>query len=314
MTCRRYLAPVPRGAVTARQAAVFEQMTGDIGRELYPGIAHAADVYAAGWALLRESLLAGRGSRTDAEAVATAVATANRIPFPLVPRGNPGDPRLTRLVDWAGSTATPTPLPAPFRPHRDPELLGTALAVHFFNRMAVALVGDRPQSPGSRLSWTVRRLAGRAAARLTRRPVAGAADPAVLTGIPTEPPPAWAADSPVGAAYAALRHTADTGAAMLSPRARAVIGDAVLEFGPIHPPLVGDWPELTVLDLFGIDRIGGRLALLAAIAPHRITAGHIAAWHAVRPDPADLVRLIAFGAMTAVTHIEQSVSAFDLVE
>jgi hypothetical protein len=55
------------------------------------------------------------------------------------------------------------------------------------------------------------------------------------------------------------------------------------------------------------DRPGVRLALLAALAPYRITDADIAAWRSLgSPDSADadLVRLLAFGAITAVDRVE----------
>ncbi|WP_440069920.1 hypothetical protein [Streptosporangium sp. OZ121] len=60
-------------------------------------------------------------------------------------------------------------------------------------------------------------------------------------------------------------------------------------------------------DLPGADRPGARLALLAAPAPYRVTDADVAAWRAGHPDDAGLVRLLAYGAITAVEGVEASI-------
>jgi hypothetical protein len=46
------------------------------------------------------------------------------------------------------------------------------------------------------------------------------------------------------------------------------------------------------------------MALLAAFSPAAITLGDVGLWQLSRPADADLIHLLAFGAMTAVDHIE----------
>jgi hypothetical protein len=67
-----------------------------------------------------------------------------------------------------------------------------------------------------------------------------------------------------------------------------------------QPPLAPDgFPDRR-------DRPGARLALLAALAPYRITDEDVAAWR--RPEHTDhcLVHLVAYGTFAAVDRIESA--------
>ncbi|GAA4563165.1 carboxymuconolactone decarboxylase family protein [Planotetraspora kaengkrachanensis] len=141
-----------------------------------------------------------------------------------------------------------------------------------------------------------------------------AADGSSLWGGPA---PAWTAGSSSGtaiaAALAALRAAAGRGGALLSAEARQVVETQVKEWDGAHPPLAGGWPSGQTAHLPEADRPAARLALLAAVAPYRIADADVAAWRSVTrtatPDgDADLVRLLAYGAITAVNHIEAGLS------
>ncbi|MFF0151710.1 carboxymuconolactone decarboxylase family protein [Micromonospora sp. NPDC005203] len=55
--------------------------------------------------------------------------------------------------------------------------------------------------------------------------------------------------------------------------------------------------------------VGTRIALLAAFAPSAITVGDVALWRLSHPGDADLVRLVAYGAITATEHIAQALTS-----
>jgi hypothetical protein len=56
-----------------------------------------------------------------------------------------------------------------------------------------------------------------------------------------------------------------------------------------------------------VDLPAARLALLAALAPYRITDAYVVDWREAHPDDADLVRLIGFGATAATEHLEATI-------
>ncbi|MEV4892307.1 hypothetical protein AB0K48_23260, partial [Nonomuraea sp. NPDC055795] len=72
-----------------------------------------------------------------------------------------------------------------------------------------------------------------------------------------------------------------------------------------HPPMGGSWLAGALSGLPAAEVAPTRLALLAALAPYRIAEGDVAAWPHTDES---LVRLLAFGAVTAVRHAERSFS------
>jgi AhpD family alkylhydroperoxidase len=330
----RLTTPAPPGDATGRTAEVYAQLAADFGIGRAPtfvALSAAPDLLAATWAMLRESLLAGRASRTDKELVALGVSAANRCPFcveahtvllhatgdhrlaeTVARGGTPDDPGQAALVAWGRATRTPgAPEVAarPFDPADAPEFVGTALAFHFINRMVSALLTEDMLPGGLQRLRLVRSLGGRALARTVRRPLPAGASLPLLRGGPAGPPPEWAADAPVGTAFAALRRAAAAGGHRLGEAAREAVVAAVDAWDGAHPPLGGDWTAAPLAAVPVAERPAARLALLAALAPYRITEADAEAWRTADPDPydADLVRVFAFGAMTAVCRIETSI-------
>jgi AhpD family alkylhydroperoxidase len=329
----RYTTPIKKQAATGQVAAVYAQMATDFVLTDGPlmSLSPAPDLLAATWALLREAQLAGRAPRISTEVVAAAVSVANRCPFCVdahtalihatgahqlaeaVWRGEPpADAEHARLVAWAMATTRPgavelrTP---PFPAELAAEYLGTALVTHFITRMVSALLNEQLLPAALQSSPLFRRLAGMLLARRARRPLPAGRSLPLLAGSATGAPPAWAGDTPIGAAYAALRAAAATGRTLLSRPARALIVATVDGWDGVHPPLTSAWLTEPLATLPDADRPGAGLALLAALAPYRITDADVAAWRTIHPSDADLVRLLAFGAMTAVDRIERWVAS-----
>ncbi|MBO3745464.1 carboxymuconolactone decarboxylase family protein [Streptosporangiaceae bacterium NEAU-GS5] len=325
MTSYRHITPVSRRAATGTVAAVYRQSASEVGQTILQLASPAPDVLAATWALLRESLLVGRAPRAEKELVAIGVSLANRCPFCVEAHtafthaagehalaevvragGTPDDPRMAALLAWAKATRTPgAPELAdpPFPKELAPEYVGTALAFHFINRMISAL-GDDSLLPGhAERSKTVRRLAGAMLARTMRKTRQPGASIGLLDLIRVSNPPGWAAGTPIGTAYAALRVAAGSGGMLLTGAGTAALRDAMRHWDGAHPPMAGAWVDDLLSEVPDSDRPGTRLALLAALAPYRITDAEVAAF---RGTDASLVRVLAFGSMAAVEHAERS--------
>jgi AhpD family alkylhydroperoxidase len=330
----RFVVPVPRRAATGTVAAVYSISARELGAAFSPHLSAVPELHAATWAVLRESLLTGAAPRPRKEAVAAAVAVANRCPFCVdahtallhatgahhlaaaVLRGEPpADPADAALVAWARSTRSPGPHPWPFPAALAPEYAGTALINHFINRMVDAL---RPGSPlpGGALRTPSRRVAGLALSRTARRRLAPGESLALLPdGHRDAAGPAWAAGTPVGVAWAAFERAAGAGAALLGPAARAALTSAVAAWDGGHPDLATGWPGALLSRVPPDEQPAARLAVLAAIAPYRLTESAVAAWRssigpgrAGRSD-AELVRLLAYGAWAAVDRLAAAQSA-----
>jgi AhpD family alkylhydroperoxidase len=326
----RYVTPVTHRAATGRIAQVYAQLADDFGMARMPvfmTLSPASDVLAATWAAMRESLLAGRAPRTGKEVVAVAVSQANRCPFCVdahttllhatgdhrlaeaVARGQaPDDPAHARLLGWAMATRGPDAAAPPAPADLAPEYIGTAMAFHFINRIASALLTDNLLPANLQKSRLVRSAAGRAFSRTARRRLPVGASLPLLAGLPAVPVSPWAAGTPIGTAFAVLRAAAGAGGELLSDNARATILDTVAAWDGEHPPMGTHWLEQSLVALPAPDRPAARLALLAALAPYRITDAHVSTWRAGSGTDTDLVRLIAFGAITATDRVEASIT------
>jgi AhpD family alkylhydroperoxidase len=327
----RHVTPVPRRAATGLVAAAYARSAAELGAAFSPHLSPAPELHAATWAALREAQLAGQAPRAGKEAVAAAVAVANSCPFCVdahtalihaagahrladtIARGEtPDDPGEAALVAWAKATRMPeapelrTP---PFPAELAAEYVGTVLVNHFINRMIDALRPGVVLPANPILARVGRRLAGLALARTVRRPRRPGQSLPLLADTAGTAPPVWAAHTPIGTAFAALRNAAQAGGVPLGAPTQAVIRARIAAWDGTHPPLAGDWLDEPLAATSTTNRPGARLALLAAAAPYRITDADVAAWRATHPADADLVRLLAFGAFTAVDRIEAAVTA-----
>ncbi|WP_307544295.1 carboxymuconolactone decarboxylase family protein [Streptomyces sp. V3I8] len=320
----RHTEPPPPRSATGRTAEVHRQIARDFGIEAPPTfvvLSSSPDLLAATWALMRESLLAGDGSRTGKELAALGVSRANRCPFcvdahtvllhatgdhalaeRLARGGTPEKEVQARMVAWGEATrvpGSPELTPPPFFVRHTAAYVGTALSFHFINRIVSALLTENLLPGNVQRFRPVRSLVGRSVARTLRRRLVPGTSLALLDG-DAGPGPDWAAGTAVGPAYAALRTAATAGAGLLTGADRSLVRQTVALWDGTHQPLVWDaLPDRA-------DRPGARLAILAALAPYRITDEDVAAWK--KPPYTDrcLVRLIAYGAFTAVDRIERA--------
>ncbi|PWU57276.1 hypothetical protein DLJ47_03160 [Micromonospora sp. S4605] len=322
----RFFTPAKASTATGRTAAVYRQLRDEFLGPVptFQALSPVPEVQAATWALMREALLAGDASRVDRELVAAAVSRANRCRFcvdahvlllhalgehelaEVIARGGtPPVPRHVELVGWAEASRNPRAADwtSPYRP----EVTGTLLAFHFINRVVSALLDPDLLPGGLQRSPLVRSVGGRLYARAAREPREPGRSLSLLdTGTTT--PPHWAGDSPVGVAYAALRDAATRGGDLLGDVARQTVTATVRWEDGRYPVRPADWAVDLVRDVPGADRVGTRIALLAAFAPSAISPGDVALWRFTHPDDADLVRLVAYGAITATEHVAQALS------
>jgi AhpD family alkylhydroperoxidase len=318
----RYTTPPPPKSATGTTAAVYAQLAEDFGIEratTFVVLSSAPEILAPAWALMRESLIAGEGSRTGKELAALGVSVANRCPFCVdahtmllhgtgdhalaetVARGEtPADEGHARVLAWGKASRTPgapalTPLAFPAA--HAPAYIGTALSFHFINRIVSALLTENLLPGNAQRFRVVRSLVGRSVAGTLRRHPSPGAGLALLDD--PGPGPDWARGTTVGPAYAALRTAAGAGAGLLDEADRTLVQETLQGWDGAHPPLA--WDELP-----DRSRPGARLALLAAIAPYRNTDEDVTAWRTPIHTDHCLVHLVAYGAFAAVDRIESA--------
>ncbi|MEU8382039.1 DNA-binding protein [Streptosporangium sp. NPDC048865] len=326
----RHITPVPPGSATGQVAAVYDQVDAEFS-SIGPAVmmmSPAPELLAPGWALLRESLLAGAAPRWHKEAVAASVSQANRCEYDtaghlafletaggedvaraLRDGGEPADKDVAAVVRWAKATGVPgspdqgmPPVPGALAP----EYIGTALALHFVNRMVLILLAEHLLPGGMRESDTTRPFEGAPVARAVERRRSG--DGLLLLDGEAGPAPAWAGESSVGTAYAALRDSAAKGGFLLSEDARAAVRDSVGRHLGGRLPVEDGWPATSLDALAPGDRAGATLAILAALAPDRITEDDVVRWRTGQYSDHCLLHLLAFGAMLAVERIEAGIA------
>ncbi|WP_328425283.1 carboxymuconolactone decarboxylase family protein [Micromonospora sp. NBC_00389] len=326
----RFFTPNPAKAATGLTAEVYRQLWDDfIGPvPTFQALSPVPEVLAATWALMREALLAGDASRVDRELVASTVSRANRCRFcvdahvmllhalgehalgeVIAQGGTPPEPRHADLARWA--EASRSPKAAGWTSPYGPEVTGTLLAFHFINRIVSALLDPDLLPGGLQRSPLVRSVGGRLYAKTARGPKEPGRGLS-LVDADTTAPPAWAGDSPVGVAYVALRNAATQCGDLLGDVARQTVTATVRWEDGRYPARPSDWAVDLVRDVPGTDRVGTRIALLAAFAPSAISVGDVALWRLSHPADADLVRLVAYGAITATDHVAQALASAHL--
>jgi AhpD family alkylhydroperoxidase len=326
----RHVAYVSRKAATGRVAEVYAQSVADFGQVAFMMLSPAPDLHAATWAVLRESELVGHAPRTNKEIVTVAVSQANRCRFcidahtimihalgehqlaeDLLHNRTPTEPEHAKLAAWAKATRTPgaTELSAPPFPAKfAAEYIGTALSTHFTNRMFSSLTDEQLLPGNLQRSQSVRRVGAMTYARTVRRQLTPGDRLTLLADTPMGPVPAWAANTPIGTAFAALRGATAAGGALLSKPSRELLETTVAEWDGTDPPLPANWFNQRLVSLPEGDRPAARLALLAALVPYDITDADVTAWRTTaHTTDADLVRLLGFGAITAVDRLEEAV-------
>src|SRR5262245_53088477 len=191
----QYVKAAPYGIAAGVTAEVYQQMQADfLPIPLLTLHSPLPEVMAGVWSILRETLLAGNVDRSRKEVVAATVSKTNTCPFCVdahtsllhatsnhdaasaILRGDYDrihDEQLHALVQWVlakgTSNANGVP-PPPFAPHEAPEIIGTAVAFHYINRMVNVFLGDTFLPLPSALKGVTGRLLGATAGkRFVRR-------------------------------------------------------------------------------------------------------------------------------------------------
>ncbi|KDN82390.1 hypothetical protein KCH_58970 [Kitasatospora cheerisanensis KCTC 2395] len=285
------MATVSFGEAAGDTARIYRELERDFGVLAPPVALHAPvpELLAASWTTLRETMLAdGRAPRAAKEAVAAAVSAGNECPFcttmhstmhdslslrPLPRRrtgaAGPAGPAAEELSAWIAGGGKP-----PFEPELLPELAGTALCLHYLNRVVNVFLGPRPlppNAPAKAIGPVLRVLIGlmRSSARAATAPGAS------LSLLPPAPLPAdldWAAADP-RIAEALARSTAAVervGAALLPEAVRAAVAGALSRWDGADPGLGRAWLDAPLNELPPDERPLGELALLTALASYRV--------------------------------------------
>ncbi|MEV0401521.1 carboxymuconolactone decarboxylase family protein [Actinoallomurus sp. NPDC050550] len=321
-----YVEPVRPDAAQGLVARVYAQVEHDFGMLAPPVALHspAPEVLAASWLMLRETLVAGPASgRPDAETVAASVSRANACPYcvavhdatlhGLVPARAAGEDDRGTLAAWAAGTGRcgpGEPAAAPFDATRAPRLVGVAVTFHYLNRMVNVFLDDSPVPP--RVPAQVRAPMLRVLGRLLRSAARRGAEPGAALGLLSEASPpgdlAWAAADPVieDAFARAVEAIERAGRRALPAPVRALVLERLADRDGTHPAAGRGWLDEAVAALPDAERPAARLALLTALASHRVGPADVAAFRHADPDDAALLGLTAWASLAAARRIGET--------
>jgi len=328
----KYIQPVVAAKASGLTAQVYRQIKRDFGALVEPFTLHspAPQLLAGVWMATRETELVGKVRRELKEAVAAVVSQLNQCPYcqdahtmmlhataahdaaTAISHGRDEqiqDPALRDIVAWAAATRAPGDvilLSPPFSEGEAPEIVGTAVAFHYINRMVDVFLGETPL-PSNRdwLKGILKRLAGWYFSRAARRQKPAGAS---LKLLPVAELPAdltWAAASPTVASafahWAAVIETAGRNA--LPDDARALVGERVAAWNGESPSLSRGWVEEAMTGLDDSSKPAARLALLVALAPYQVDEGVIEGYRAWRTGDDALVEAAAWASFMAARRV-----------
>jgi AhpD family alkylhydroperoxidase len=336
LTQVRHVTPVRPRAAGAIASQVYEQVERDFGILAPPVALHspAPMVMAAVWVMLRESLVVrGQVERAAKEAVATAVSEANTCPFCETihsgtlaslsgARGPLGladggaapaaDPRLSTAAAWAAACATESGAlrSGPVYPAEQlPELIGTAVLLHYLNRMVNVFLVEVPLPP--RVPRIALRPVMGVLGGMIRKAGAGPLPPGASLGLlPAAPLPAdlgWAAANPVladGFARAAAAIDAAADRTVAEPVRELVLAELAGWGGEsrgLSRSLVTDAADR----LPAPHQAAGRLALLTAFASYQVDDQIVEACRRGQRGDEELITLTAWASLAAARRIGQ---------
>jgi AhpD family alkylhydroperoxidase len=334
----KHIRAVPVEEATGLVAEVYYQLARDF-QILPPATIHSPvpELLAAVWCMLRETLLAGRVPRPLKEGVALGVSEANACPYCVEAhtlmlrdvggsvhsllidsRGN----RLAELARWANQTPQPgESMPTPCEHCDVPEIIGTAVAFHYFNRVVNVFLDKSPLPVPSGLQWTKRFLRRVATETLGKRIGRIAVFPGDSLRLlpPAELPRdfRWTrSNCLVAETFARTARVMDeVGFRVIPAGVRTLVTTQLERWNGEHPGLDRTWAVKATGSLEESERPLATLLLLTAIASYQVDARFVAAARASFRDEAardsHLIGAVAWAAFSAARVVGTWMGARD---
>jgi AhpD family alkylhydroperoxidase len=298
-----------------------------------PWLAQSPDpeILAGFWSAFYETVVAeGSVERADKELIAAAVSLGNDCPFCVDAHsflcrvaGESGAARALSegriagiddlgkraLAAWATATREPgskTAQRLPFGTREAPEIIGTALAFHYANRIVEVFQGHRGLNFGPA---PLRRMTIPSVAVVARRAMRRRHEPGrALSSLPEAELPEdleWARAAPtVATAWASFARAVEHGgSAVLSPPERGFVISVLEDWDGRGQPVHSGSIEQALRAVSPRSRPAVRLALLAAFAPDQVDEDIVEHFRRTCPGDRELVRAVSWAALRAVRRI-----------
>ncbi|HET9139996.1 carboxymuconolactone decarboxylase family protein [Actinophytocola sp.] len=319
----RHIRVVKRRHASGLVAEVYRQVERDFKMLAPPVALHSAapDTMAASWMILRETLLVqGVADRASKEAVATGVSEANSCPYCADVHGmtmaaipDPAGSDRDLLAKWARESATAAGAGVPpFPPEQAAELVGTAVAFHYYNRMVNVFLRESPfpsHVPES-AKPKARKVLGGVLRPSERGPAAGDSVDLLPAGAPADGLCWTHPNAVISEAFARAYTAIDiAGTRSVPDSVRGLVHDRLALWDGQAPGISRSWLHEAVAGLPEADAAAGRLALAIALASYQVDESLIDAYRATGPGDGELVELAAWASMAAARRISTWLAA-----
>jgi AhpD family alkylhydroperoxidase len=330
----KFVRPIAYQDANGLVAAVYEQMRKDF-QLLTPITVHSGipELLAGVWSVTRETLIAGTVPRLHKEVVAAAVPQANQCSYcvdahVLMLRGGNEDGvaralatanlekipdrTMRSLAEWALSTRSAkeaADVGRPFDQDCAPEIIGTAVAFHYINRVVDVFLEKSPMELPWPLGWAKRPLGKIVASTFAKRLVQVAPRPGdslrLLPNAQLPPDLAWAEPNPfvAGACARLAAVTESVGRKFIPAPVRALVLERVGRWrGETMGPSRA-WVEAEIGALDEAIKPAARLALAVALTPFQVDQGLVEAFRIGFSSGNELVATVSWAALTAARRI-----------
>jgi len=334
----RYIKPIRYDAAKGLTAQVYHQLQADfMPAPLVVLHSPVPDVMAGVWSILRETLMAGKVNRSYKEAVAATVSKANECPFcveahtvmlratsdddvadAILQDNHNGihDPQMHALVQWIWTNRIANPdivRPLPFSQSEAPEIIGTAIAFHYINRMANVFLGETLlpfQLPSALTKLTYRLYAATEGKQIVRRLPSRKS----LNFLPQAQLPddlSWAAEDPsvAGAFAGCARVIEEAGRHVLPESVRLLVHERVQAWNGEAMGMSRHWVEEAIAGIETEHQAAARLTLLTAFASYQVDPGVIQSFQSQYPEDAQLISATAWSSLMAARRAGEWLAA-----
>jgi hypothetical protein len=186
-------------------------------------------------------------------------------------------------------------------------MIAIAACFHYINRLVTVFLEASPFPGPARLLGGAQMLLASARFSLQLRREVAPGESLVLLEPDAAPPPpdlAWAAARPeIAVPFARLAAAVEAEAGELLGGGAEVLAGRLAAWRGEDPPLAAAWVDDALAGVAAADRPACRLALLTALAPHRVGAAEVAAFQLRHPGDRALVALAAWASFAAARRL-----------
>lgn len=310
----------------------YSDSTGDI-RRIYDEISydyvlgapftlHASNpkIMAGMWSLVRESLIVnGKVNRITKEAIAGGVSISNQCPYCheahiKMSGGKIGKEHAT-LFEWSKSHYTGNSLiqNPPFTIIESPEIIGTALAFHYVNRMVSVFVTEYPLPLPRFLHWLKPIISSffkmTAGVNITGVMAIPGISLERLAPIPVSKEFSWAESNPhIKNSFSGFDELINRiGKEVIPLRVKTTLSNYMAEWTGENQGFGNKWIDDVTKDLEHSEKIIAQFLLRIATEPYKITEAHINEIKKVGLGDSELIAIASWGSWQATKKIGERI-------